>query len=205
MESAPGAPSLDEIPDIFVAHVASMPKSSTRYKLHAGRKIHYQAGALILELKRGPSDRHTLTPKSSPFAAQPLLDKATEDLWTYCSAYFACFREAESIVAMAASGKHWKWANIQRHQVPGWDFATDTPKDTPSYDYFHLLFGGEIRTFDLGTAKSDSELMKMYLEHLYPMHAKVPESVRNTAPEAEDLEDNEEEFVESGSDNEDFF
>jgi hypothetical protein len=181
MVSSPDAASISNEPDLFVAHVATVklpePESvdmKAIHELHAGRKTYHQCGAVILELKRGPS-RLPLTKEEYWHKGVFILDDAIADLLLYCSAYFASYPEAKSVVAVAAAGPLWRWANIKRSDTPGWDFILNEPldKDKALVLGWRKLF--KSAPFTLGTPASDKELTIINQQQIHPLLDHTPE------------------------------
>ena len=197
MESSPDAASFEQEPDMFISHletckILKSEEKGSSYELRAGRKVCHQCGAAIIELKKGPS--RLLTGEEYRIAASSLIKEAQDDLLQYCSGYFACYPEADTIVVFAVGGPFWKWANINRSDTPRWDFALNyanesTPKNKRLTQKWISLFGD---SFILGTPASDKELTLINREHIYTLLHHTPEAPVDLLPKLED-EDGEEE------------
>lgn len=169
------AGAVDEEPDIFVSHVATVriskpttPESTDHYRNRAGRKVFHQCGAVIVELKRGPSRLQHGDKRNLAIAAQ--IAKSQNDLLEYCSAYFASYPDAKSVIALAAAGQYWKWANIQRQATPEWDWDINIAKSQGSenkkaFNNWHTRFSRV--TFTLGTKDSDRQMTLINELHIH--------------------------------------
>ena len=108
---------------MFITHIATskiLTGKTSSYEHRAGRRISHQCGAAIIELKKGPT--WLLTGDDYRMTAAASIKEAQDDLCQYCSAYFACFPDANMIVVFATGGPWWKWSNIKRSETPRWDF-----------------------------------------------------------------------------------
>ena len=179
---------------MFITHVATSKilkseEKGSSYELRAGRKICHQCGAAIIELKKGPS--WLLTGEEYRMAATYLIKDAQDDLHQYCSAYFACYPDANTIVVFATGGPFWKWANINRSDTPRWDFVLNcandsTPKNKRLAQKWMTLFSDSFR---LGTEASDKELTLINRKHIYTLLHHTPEFPVDLLPKDEDGEE----------------
>ena len=124
------ATSFEKEPDIFINHTATVelpePKSRAHKMLHllrAGRKVYHQCGAMIIELKQGPSRLLFKDRGDYKIRATSHIRQSQNDLFQYCSAYFACYPDAKSIIAIGTGGPFWTWANIERSSTPKWNYV----------------------------------------------------------------------------------
>ncbi|KAF9455637.1 hypothetical protein BDZ94DRAFT_1316007 [Collybia nuda] len=175
--SQPEMNAIDEEPDFVLSHIAHYyqppvgPNSSEAEKRHylhrAGVKVFHQCCPLIAELKSAAPRFYKGLMQD--FFIKTSLWLACSDLMEYCSAYFKCNAEAKSVIALAASGPFWYWANIQKADVPEFDWRTKKHerKNDPKVKIFRRKFGLKYHT--LGTSKSDKELTKINQEYIWPL------------------------------------
>jgi len=194
------ATSFEREPDIFVTHIATVklcePKSQARrmrHELRAGRKIYHQCGAVIIELKQGPS--RLLIGEEYEIAALANVAEAQNDLLQYCSAYFACYAEATRVVAFATGGPFWTWANVKRSKTPKWNFLEGraniySPKNKRLSSGWNGLFSTLLR---LGTQESDKVLTEINQKYIYTLLAHTPDIPAHFLVEEEVEEEAEEE------------
>ena len=76
---------------------------------------------LVIELKQGPS--RLLFGKDYKLYAMSFIRQSQNDLFQYCSAYFACYPDAKSIIAIGTGGPFWIWANVKRSSTPKWNYV----------------------------------------------------------------------------------
>ncbi|KAF8957457.1 hypothetical protein BDZ97DRAFT_1846307 [Flammula alnicola] len=175
MESNSDLASFEEEPDIFVTHVETVRlPQKRRYELRGWRKAYHQCGAVIVELKKGPS--RLLVGSQYYLDANYLIKDAQNDLLQYCSAYFACYPDATNVIAFATGGPIWRWANIQPGETPRWDFVLNCANQTSPINE-KLAREWETRfspVFQLGTRNSDKELTKINQQYIYPMLNHTP-------------------------------
>ena len=201
------ATSFEKEPDIFINHIATLelpePKTRARKMLHllrAGRKVYHQCGAVIIELKQGPSRLYFNN--GYKLYAVSFIRQSQNDLFQYCSAYFACYPEAKSIIAIGTGGPFWTWANIERSSTPKWNYVEGcankhSPKNKRLIRQWVSLFS---EPFHLGTKKSDEMLTKINRKYIDPMLAHTPEIPAHLL--VSDSEDEEESDEEEGSEGE---
>lgn len=175
---------IGEEPDFVLGHVAKYelplpdPRSSNEmlhYQHRAGIKIFHHCVALIAELKAPSSRFAKLYPHDLNTANY--LEQAQEDLMEYCAAYFACNGDARSVIALAASGKNWRWAVITRVDTPeyDWESKQTLPASTAKVAKFHAKFVPELLPnskeawFVLGTERSDRQITIIRRDHIYTM------------------------------------
>ena len=120
-------------PDIFVNHAATVeypePKSQAGKILHllrAMRKIYHQCGAMLIELKPGPSRLPFNELEDKKLYASSVIRRAQNELFQYCSGYFPCYPDAKSVIAIGTGvhfGLGWtQWAflnsQVELHRRP---------------------------------------------------------------------------------------
>jgi hypothetical protein len=201
IDSFADATSFEKAPDIFINHVAtvelSMPKSRAHKMLHllrAGRKIYHQCGTMIIELKQGPSRLEFNNLGDYKYCALNYIYEAQEDLIQYCSAYFACYPEAKSIIVVGTGGPFWTWAYIKRSSTPKWNYIEGranehSPKNKKLIRQWEHLFS---KPFHLGTKKSDKMLTEINRNYIYAMLDHTPEIPEHLLAEDDDEESEEE-------------
>lgn len=187
-------------PDIYVSHIATALLSEPdpqnkdhveRHKLRCGRKVYHQCGAVIVELKQGPT-RQKLGINYTVYAMSVVVN-ARDDQLEYCSAYFASHPESMSVIAIATAGPVWTWANINRSSTPKWDFLENCPNTTSRKNKrlekeWPSLFSV---VKHLGTEDSDKELSKIRDLHISKLIG--PDHTYKVPPWVQDIEENEDE------------
>ena len=153
---------------------------------------------MVIELKQGPS--RLLFGKDYKLYAMSFIRQSQNDLFQYCSAYFACYPDAKSIIAIGTGGPFWIWANVKRSSTPKWNYVegcanNHSPKNKRLIHQWDSLFS---EPFHLGTKKSDEMLTKINRKHIYAMLAHTPEIPAHHLDsekegESEEDEENEEE------------
>lgn len=137
------------------------------YVHRAGKKVYHYCTSLIGELKPAPS--RSLKGGNHTVAVSFGLTAAQQDLCEYCAAYFECHPKAKSVIALAAAGPFWKWALIQRLDVPKWNWIVNEaadPEDSRLADWDEKF---SMDYLILGTESSDKELTKINEQHISKM------------------------------------
>ena len=87
---------------------APEPRSQAGKILHllrARRRIYHQCGAMLIELKPGPSRLPFNELEDKKLYASSIIRRAQNELFQHCSEYFACYPDAKSVIAIG-TGVH---------------------------------------------------------------------------------------------------
>ncbi|KAL0959250.1 hypothetical protein HGRIS_014521 [Hohenbuehelia grisea] len=178
-DTIPNKDSLNVSPDLTVAHTvtAGMKKPTNldwlySWKLRHGLKVIHECLRVVLELKSQPTRRrpNNITKRRGWKQDRgELLDLAASEILFYLSIYFTRDSSATSIVAMVASGLHWKWVHFSRSEIPELDYSVPLSQlrktsaiwkdDKVRLRAFQKLKRSKI--FALGTETSDRALTEM--------------------------------------------
>lgn len=171
----------ENLPDLLLGHkqVTKMRKprdtaSVLSWARRLGAQARHQCFPLIGEIKRGPSRcaRGDDLKNSILFR----LAEAESDLMYYAAVYFTRDPHPSSVIGVSGAGGYWRWATIQREDVPSVRLAsrTDdlTEKELAEVEDFTSRFNKRFEGREwhyLGTPESDKAWTKLRNEGLIPI------------------------------------
>ncbi|KAL0959233.1 hypothetical protein HGRIS_014509 [Hohenbuehelia grisea] len=172
----PDQGSLNVSPDLALCHTVTVevPKPTNldrlyTWKLRRKLKVVHECFRVFLEIKSQPTRRQPndiIERRSWQEDRDEYLAVATSEIIFYLVIYFARDLSAKSVVAMVASGLHWKWLHCSRHEIPELDYTVPLRKSAAVWKDNNVFMAAakkfeDAPTFALGSEKSDRALTEM--------------------------------------------
>ncbi|KAL0959372.1 hypothetical protein HGRIS_014625 [Hohenbuehelia grisea] len=190
--TVPDTDSLTIYPDFGACHTFGVretrPTNLNRlysWRLRQRWRIVHECYSLFLENKRQPT-RHKpnnlVERRIWDQALADYLEEAADDMVFYLSIYFSINLSAQAVVAMVASGLHWKWVHFTRNEIPEINYAISLEmlrrrENDWKNEELHaeaLLKFEKAKLYALGTKKSDQALAEMRDKTLQIVNEHIP-------------------------------
>ena len=126
---------------------------------------------MIIELKPGPSRFLFDGPKDYRLYSTSVMRQAQTDLFQYCSAYFACYPDAKSVIDIGTGGPFWSWANIKCSTTSKWNYIEGCPNERSAKNKWLVREWSSLfsQPFHLGTDEYDEMLTEINQKYIYAM------------------------------------